>query len=64
LVNSGASGFNVTRGRVNDKATVGKADQRHAMPQRDSPESDWHLVISDISTEGSKHRTCLSFPVV
>src|SRR5260370_35982351 len=29
----------------------------------DSPESDWNLVVPDISTEGSKHRTCLSFPV-
>src|SRR5260221_9409934 len=48
---------------MDDKATIGKADHRHAMPQWDSSKSDWHLVVPDISTEASKHRTCLSFPV-
>src|SRR6516164_2993714 len=48
---------------MDDKTTVDKTDHRHAMPEWNSPESNWNLVVPNISTEGSKHRTCLSFPV-
>jgi hypothetical protein len=47
---------------MDDKAIIDKTDHRHAMPQRDSPEPNWNLVVPNISTQGSKHNSYLSFP--